>query len=115
MSKDYRPYLKDIQRFSQQLHQYAEGLTRETLEDDKKLLEAILYNIIILGEAARRIPEATQAKYPQIRWKGIIGTRNFILHDYDKTDLDVIWNILSVQIPLLSEQIEVVLKAEGGE
>lgn len=70
---------------------YVEGLTREEFLADKRTQQAVILNLIILGEAATKLmdnyPEATAAR-PEIEWRAMRGMRNRIAHGYYDIDLD---------------------------
>lgn len=61
---------------------------------DEKTQDAIMYNLIILGEAANQIPDDFQTRYPEIPWSSAIGTRNVIVHGYDQVKLQIVWDII---------------------
>jgi uncharacterized protein with HEPN domain len=73
---------------------------------------ALLKLVEIVCEAATRIPEPMQAAHPGIPWRGIIGTRNRLIHGYDAVDYDILWNIVTVDFPLLSRQVRALLPAK---
>jgi uncharacterized protein with HEPN domain len=53
-----------------------------------------------------------QAAHPGIPWRGIIGTRDRLIHGYDAVDYDILWNIVTVDFPLLSRQVRALLPAK---
>ncbi len=59
----------------------------------------------ILGEACRRISEETKNQYPEIPWANIIALRNVISHEYDKVDIETLWDIAEHKIPALKDWI----------
>src|SRR5512139_3735376 len=61
---------------------------------DSKTQDAILYSLIIIGEAANRVTELFQEQYPTIPWSSMIGTRNIIIYGYDQVKLQIVWEIL---------------------
>ena len=71
--------------------------------DDKT--EVILYNLMVLGEAANNISHDFAAKNPSVDWKGIAGVRHKIVHDYAGIDFDAIWDILCNDIPHEYERV----------
>jgi len=59
----------------------------------------------IIGEAARHLSSETKAVYPDIEWKEITGLRNFLVHEYFGVDTELLWQIISVDIPVLYEKL----------
>ena len=68
---------------------------------DEKTQDAIMYNLIILGEAANQIPDDFKTEYPEIPWSSAIGTRNVIVHGYDQVKLQIVWDIIEKNLKLL--------------
>jgi uncharacterized protein with HEPN domain len=68
---------------------------------DEKTRDAIMYRLIILGEAANQIPDKFQENHPEIPWSSIIGTRNVIIHGYDQVKLQIVWDIVQNNLPTL--------------
>lgn len=73
---------------------------------DQRTYDATLRNVGIVGEAARRIPEAVYDSHRHIPWRAIIGARNRVIHAYMGLDDDVIWSIVSDDIPRLVPLLE---------
>ena len=69
----------------------------------------------ILGEAARRISLEFQQSHPQINWRSLIGLRNIIAHRYDEVRPEILWGFIVSDIPLLLEQLEVLLPPLSDE
>lgn len=76
----------------------------------KKNQDAIMYNLIILGEAANQLPEEFRANHPEIPWPSIIGTRNVIVHGYDQVKMQIVWDILQKNLPALKTMLMKLLK-----
>jgi uncharacterized protein with HEPN domain len=60
----------------------------------------------IVGEAASRMPLEERIRYPDIPWAEIVGLRNRLIHGYDSVDFDILWQILSKDLPPLIEALE---------
>ncbi len=73
--------------------------------EDEKTQDAIMYNLIILGEAANRIPTDFQDNHPEIPWTSVIGTRNVIIHGYDQVKLLIVWDIIQKNLAPLKAEI----------
>jgi uncharacterized protein with HEPN domain len=66
----------------------------------------------VLGEAVKRLPEELCQRHPQMPWRKIAGTRDYIAHGYDSVDYDVIWGVLDVEAGKLKTAALAILAAE---
>ena len=82
--------------------EFVKGKSRDDLDSDEKLALALVRLIEIFGEAANALSEAFREKHPDVPWRSIIGTRNRLIHGYFDVDLDIIWNIVSKDLPTLA-------------
>ena len=95
--------LEDIARFAVTARRVVErGQDRfvDPEDDDQRRIARSL--IIDLSAAADRLPESFRASHPQIDWTGIRAVRNFVAHDYDGTDVEILWEAVAVQFPLIA-------------
>ena len=76
---------------SEEAIEFAAGKTRKDLDNDRKLLLAIVKSIEIIGEAASKVSEACKAENSNIPWRDIIGMRNRLSHGYFDINLDMVW------------------------
>ena len=87
---------------------YVEGLDKNDFLTDKRTQQAVILNLIILGEAATKLmdhyPEVAAA-HPEIEWRSMRGMRNRIAHGYYDIDLDVVWETVASALPELMNQI----------
>ena len=84
--------------------------TFEELQRDRKLGNAIVRSLEIIGEAAANVTKTTQAKYPEIEWTVIIGMRNRLIHAYFDINYHIVWQTVKENLPPLIEQLLLVLK-----
>ena len=89
--------------------QFMEGMTFEQFLKDIKTQSAVRHQILILGEAVKRLPQDIKDKYPEIPWKNIAGTRDVLIHCYEEADFEIIWNIVKDQLPKLSPEFHSIL------
>lgn len=73
---------------------------------DEKTQDAVMFNLIIMGEAAHKIPEDFQTDHPEIPWSSIIGTRNVIVHGYDQVRLQIVWDIIHKDLQPLKQNLK---------
>lgn len=81
------------------------GKSKTNLESDRVLSLAVVRLMELLGEAATRIPDEIRQENSKMPWIQMIGLRNRLIHGYDDIDFDVIWNVISKDIPLLLDQL----------
>ena len=84
----------------------SKGASRPVLEADRKLNLALTRLVEIIGEAASRVDAEERARYTEIQWSQIVGMRNRLIHGYDSVDLDILWEVVSRDLPVLVENLE---------
>lgn len=101
--------LRDIVDAIEAIEAYSVSSYDEFLTDTKTQ-DAILYNLIIIGEAANQISEEFQERHNKIPWSSMIGTRNIIVQGYDQVKLQIVWKILQRDLGTLKSEITKVLE-----
>ncbi len=92
--------LADIARFGVTARRVAErGYERFTDPDDDDQRRIARSLVIDLSAAADRLPESFRGRHPDIDWRGIRAARNFVAHDYDGTDDELLWQAVAVRFP----------------
>ena len=101
--------LRDIVDAIEAIEAYSVSSYDEFLADGKTQ-DAILYNLIIIGEAANQISDEFQERHNTIPWSSMIGTRNIIIHGYDQVKLQIVWKILQRDLETLKSEIAKILE-----
>jgi uncharacterized protein with HEPN domain len=91
------------------------GKDKTVLRRNRILELALIRLVEIVGEASAKVSSEMQAKYPAIPWPQVIGMRNRLIHGYDSVDLDVLWDTIEVDLPLLIAEIEQIIGQAGEE
>lgn len=113
MSKrDYRLFLSDISDSSKKIKEYVGNKSFEEFTSNPMLIDALIRNLEIIGEAVKNIPDSVKAKYNQIDWRKIAGLRDILIHDYFGINFKILWDIVQNKIPDLLVKIDEVIKAE---
>lgn len=99
--RDARLLVEDMLDAVGRVLAYTEGLTFETFVADAKTTDAVLRNLQVLGEAARRMPEDVRALAPEVEWQRIARSRHIVVHDYFGVDYEIVWRIVEVHLPPL--------------
>ena len=103
-------YLEDIKSSIAKIENYIKGLSFEEFTKNTLVLDAVVRNLTIIGEAARNIPEEIKLKNPGIAWTEAINMRNKITHEYFGVDEDILWKTIKEDLPPLKKQISKILK-----
>ena len=93
--------LFDIANSARLVGEYAAGLTRETLDTDTKTRDAIIYQLMIIGEATKNLPESWRSQHPSIEWSKIGRMRDRLIHNYHRVSNKIVWEVLTDEIPAL--------------
>jgi uncharacterized protein with HEPN domain len=75
---------------------YTKGLSIEEFKKSRLIIDAVIWNLELIGEAAKTIPFEEKEDNPHIPWKKIIGFRYTLINEYDNLDLSKIWEIATV-------------------
>jgi len=82
------------------------GRNREDLDNDRQLNLSLVRLLEIVGEAASRTSESTRSSHSELPWIQIIGLRNRLIHGYDSVDYDILWGVLTKELPALVVALE---------
>jgi len=88
----------------------AGGRIRSELDTDRQLNPSLVRLLEIVGEAASRMPAQERVRYPEIPWSEIVSLRNRLIHGYDSVDFDILWQIVTDDLPPLIAVLERALK-----
>ncbi len=106
--------LQDIIEAGELILSYMQRLRDGSHPDDEDVFhDAILHQLMVLGEASVNIDAELKKKYPMLPWATIKAFRNILVHEYSGVRWDLVWNAVE-QIPdLLSEVKQIVLHGYG--
>lgn len=89
------------------------GRQRDDLDRDDVLPAALERFIEVLGEAAGKVSQATREELAAVPWRGIIGMRNRLIHGYASVDHDIVWDVVTEDLPQLIAELERALGTPG--
>jgi len=84
----------------------AKGMTRQDLDENRQLNLSLVRLFEIVGEAANRVSEDERIRHPAVLWPEIVGLRNRLIHGYNTVDFDILWQIVTRDLPPLIEALE---------
>jgi uncharacterized protein with HEPN domain len=101
--------LIDIDYYGRSTLSFVSRMTQAEFAEDQKTIAAVMYAIAIMGEATKRLSDEFREEHPQLPWREIAGLRDRLVHDYKNIDLDILWDVVSVEIPALLTNLESLL------
>jgi len=111
MSKrEWKLFMEDIIESIGLIRSYVENMYFDDFKRDRKTIDAVVRNFEIIGEASKFIPDDIRMKYENVDWKGIVGLRNRIAHEYFDISLSIVWHIVTEELPILEEQMKGILE-----
>jgi uncharacterized protein with HEPN domain len=111
MSKrEWKLFIEDILESIRLIKNYVENMGFDDFKNDRKTIDAVVRNFEIIGEASRFIPDEIKGKYENADWKGIVGLRNRIAHEYFDISLSIVWHIVMKELPTLEDQMKEILE-----
>ena len=104
-------FLNDICESIRRIVTYTNGMDYEAFLSDTKTQDAVVRNLEVLGEAAKNISGALKVKYPKLPWKDLAGVRDKLIHHYFGVNLEIVWCIVTDDLPPLKDEIKLILES----
>lgn len=87
------------------IYEFVDNKTFEQIINDKMRYYAIVYQLVIIGEAANLLTKEFIQNHTETPWREIIGMRNFIVHGYNVVDKKEVWSVIQNDLAPLKQQI----------
>jgi len=113
-NKDDIVRVRHMLDFAEKAVQFTRGCSRVDLDNNEMLALAIVHLVEMIGEAARTVSGKLRQRHTEVPWESISGTRNRLAHGYIDVDLDIIWTIVTKDLPPLIRQLTRILQQEQG-
>ena len=107
-----REYSRDIERLRHivdsiaHIEDFLRGKSFEQMKDDMMCYHAVVYNIMIIGEAANMLTSEFRDNHQEIPWRQIVDMRNVLEHGYYNTSPLFVWETYTNDLPFLQTQVE---------
>ena len=108
-----RDFLSDVQEAIRRITAYTTTMTYESFLADTRTQDAVIRNLEIIGEATKNLSDELRAKHSEIPWKGMAGVRDRLIHHYFGVNLDIVWHIVTAELPEVVLRIEGILRNDG--
>lgn len=106
--------LTDMLDSIQSIFEFIQEMNFDQFANDRKTKDAVVRNLLLLGEAANRFPKEFRDSHTEVEWSRIIRTRHILTHEYERVDYEVIWRIITLYLPPLYSVLDK-LKGENRE
>lgn len=105
MPREPHVYLQDMLEAIGRVREYTRGMGFSEFIDDRRTVDAVLHNLELIGEAAKRLPQEVRDRAPQIEWRKVAGLRDVIAHAYFQVDVQVVWDVLGDKLQELERVV----------
>ena len=98
MSREYRLYLSDILEAQERIQEYTKKMTYKEFDLSNITIDAVIRNLEVIGEAARKLPFEIKNKSREIEWRKIVAMRNVLTHEYFGVNTQIVWDVVQNKI-----------------
>jgi uncharacterized protein with HEPN domain len=109
--RDWRFRVRDILAALEAIAAYTDGMTYDSFVADARTRDAVVRNLMTMGESVRWIPDAILDAHPDVPWRTMRGVRNVVVHEYFGIDDAILWETVRGDLPPLVEPLEAVLRS----
>lgn len=111
MSRDWPLYLADFVEHGEHVERLVRNRDLDRFEQDETLRQAILFSLLIIGEAVKQLPQWMRDAESTVNWRGAAGLRDIIVHQYFGLDTEIVWDAATVHVPRL---LDAARRLQGG-
>jgi len=108
-----RDSLSDIQEAIHRIAEYTSGMTYRGFLGDTKTQDAVIRNLEVIGEATKNLSKAFRERHSEVPWKVMASVRDRLIHHYFGVNLDIVWQIVTDELPKVSSRLEKISRKEG--
>ena len=105
-------WLLDMLHATEKVLEYAKGLPEDRFFQSSLHQDAIIRQLMIIGEAAKKVSPDMRQEHPEVRWKKIAGFRDVLIHGYFDVDLGKVWEIIREDLPELLKTLRAIIPPE---
>ncbi len=108
--RDQKLLLEDILSSIEIIEGQAKDANIDKFKEDIPFQDAIIRRLSVIGEASKSVSKELKGRHKSINWKGIAGMRDLIVHEYFDMDLDLVWDTVKKDLPILKKAINEMFK-----
>jgi uncharacterized protein with HEPN domain len=103
MPRDYKLYLSDMLEALERIQEYTRNITYRDFARSNITIDAVVRNLEVIGEAARKLPPDIKSRSPEIEWPKIVALRNILTHEYFGVNTKIVWDIVQNKLGPIGE------------
>lgn len=108
--REWKLFIYDMAECIDKIIEYTNNLSFEDFSKDQKTIDAVIRNLEVIGEVVKNIPKDKREFYSHINWKNMSGMRDVLIHDYFGVNLKIVWKVVTLEIPKLKNDIQIIIK-----
>jgi len=92
------------------IRDYTEGLDFDAFAANVEKQDSVMRRLEIIGEAVKGVPDHVRVKHSAVSWRDIAGARDILIHEYFRVDLEMAWDMVRKDLPLLESEVQSILQ-----
>lgn len=112
MARQWQFRVRHILEAIQRVESYTQDMEFSGFSQNPLVIDAVIRNLQLIGEASRLVPEEIQTKYPHVPWQLMRGMRNVLVHDYERIDPAILWQTVRSNLPPLRDQLLKIVRTQ---
>ena len=105
MPREIDLYLCDILDAIKKIQDYTSGISYNNFTSNRMCVDAVIKNLLIIGEAVKKIPDEIKTDHASIDWKSIAGLRDVLIHAYFRIDDEIVWDVIQNKLKELENEV----------
>ncbi len=107
-------YVADIANAVRRISSYVRGLDRETFGERPIVQDAVIRQLLIIGEATKQLTPEFRAAHADVPWRDMAAMRDILVHAYSRVDIDEVWRAATADVAKLADRLEALLPPPPG-
>lgn len=107
-------YLAHVIEAIDRINEYIGDMDKTAFFASRLVVDAVIRNVEVIGEASNKVRKHHRSfadSHPEVPWQSSYEMRSVVAHDYFKVDLDIVWNTIKIDLPLMRQEVAALLEA----